>query len=440
MKNLYEASCRMFEETQKENFLFFIFDPDEPDSTSNVNLSLKLKIMGLKGYAEEFSLTPETAVSIVPLIESIFEANKKPIIGYNLKNFYTFVKRITGKEFKFKTIFDLYWYESYVRLDSTRGKIKDSIKNVMDLAKNTKLLSIYKEIYIPLITQVLPQIESFAFRHEEKCVKVYSKYILEGQENGRLLCNSEKKYSFNPHTMSEEKSNIKFLTKYKYFLQFDYRNMEVSVLAELAQDNVLLDIIESKRDVYSSIFTAITGLDNFENAREYGKKLFLPLIYGQTSNSLAKILDISYEQADNYCKKARDTFKKSFEYVESYAENARTQNMCKDVFYRVRNFEISESYKARNFCIQSPSALICLYYLVKLYMASGELYSLAFHVHDGYFIATRKENVQEAYQVAKQVLESSNKFLPNLKLLTSSKVGTALDKMFPINAKERCKT
>ena len=114
--------------------------------------------------------------------------------------------------------------------------------------------------------------------------------------------------------------------------------------------------------------------------------------------------------------------------------------MCKDVFYRVRNFEISESYKARNFCIQSPSALICLYYLVKLYMASGELYSLAFHVHDGYFIATRKENVQEAYQVAKQVLESSNKFLPNLKLLTSSKVGTALDKMFPINAKERCKT
>ena len=278
MKNLYEASCRMFEEIQKESFLFFIFDPDEPDSTSNVNLSLKLKIMGLKGYAEEFSLTPETAVSIVPLIESIFEANKKPIIGYNLKNFYTFVKRITGKEFKFKTIFDLYWYESYVRLDSTRGKIKDSIKNVMDLAKNTKLLSIYKEIYIPLITQVLPQIESFAFRHEEKCVKVYSNYILEGQENGRLLCNSEKKYSFNPHTMSEEKSNIKFLTKYKYFLQFDYRNMEVSVLAELAQDNVLLDIIESKRDVYSSIFTAITGLDNFENAREYGKKLFLPVL------------------------------------------------------------------------------------------------------------------------------------------------------------------
>lgn len=440
MKNLFETACAMYEEVGKENFLFFIFDPADPDSTSRVNLLLKLKIMGLKGYAENFIITPDNAVTVIKTIESILVSTKKLIVGYNLKNFYTFVKRMTGREFTVQNIFDLYWYESYMRLESSNNNIKTAFKNVLDLSQNKELLEIYKSVIIPLVAKVLPHMESFSLRHEEKCVRVYSNYILEGQENGRLSCTADKKYSFNPHTLGEEKSNLKFMSEYKYFVQFDYRNMEVSVLAQLAQDEILKNIINESKDVYSSIFEHVTGVKNCENAREIGKKLFLPLIYGQTSSSLAKILDISYEQAEEYYKKAKTIFRKSFDFVEAFVDQAKAKGVCLDNFGRVRYFENPEAYKARNFCVQSPSALICLYYLVKLYMASENLYSLVFHVHDGYFIATKKDKIQEAYQVAKKTLEDNCVLMPELKLLTSAKVGVSLDKMHSITNRERLKT
>ena len=430
----------MFEETSRENFLFFMFDPQDPDSTTKVNLSLKLKIMGLKGYAESFSLTPDNAITIVKTIESILVSNNKPIIGYNLKNFYTFVKRVTGREFVVKNIFDLYWYESYLRLASSENQLKEAIKNVLNFAKNQDLLQIYKSVIIPMITEVLPHMESFGFRHDEKCVKVYSNYILEGQENGRMSCTADKKYSFNPHTLSNEKANLKFISDYKYFLQFDYRNMEVAVLAELSQDKNLLNIVNSSNDVYASIFESITDIKFYENAREIGKKIFLPLIYGQTPTSLAKILDISYEQAEEYYKKSKTIFKTSFEYVDHFVEQAQTKGMCEDYFGRIRYFGETEAYKARNFSIQSPAALICLYYLVKLYMGSNNLYSLVFHVHDGYFLAVKKEKIQEAYQTAKKILESEMPLIPSLRLKVGAKVGLSLDKMQNIGSKERLKT
>ena len=282
---------------------------------------------------------------------------------------------------------------------------------------------------MPLIQQAIPGIESFILRHDFKCLLVYPNYVVEGQENGRLLCNSEKKYSYNPHSLGEDKGALSLPQKYKYYMQMDYRNMEVSVLAEIANDFNLLELIRNSEDVYADIFYKVTGDKNFENARDYGKKMFLPVIYGQTANSLSKVLDISVDQSEKFINNLRENFPASFQFVEKAANEARSQGYCLDYFGRRRDFDELSYYKARNFVVQSPASLICLYYLVKLYKGAKNLFSLAFHVHDGYFMAISRENLKDGYRVAKNILESENELIPALKLKVSSKIGLKLDRM-----------
>jgi DNA polymerase I-like protein with 3'-5' exonuclease and polymerase domains len=279
----------------------------------------------------------------------------------------------------------------------------------------------------------LPAIENFPLLNEDLGQLVFPNYHVEGQENGRLSCSCEKKRCYNPHSLGSEKVFLKLHNYGNVLFQFDYRNMEVSVLAALSKDDNLLQIVE-KPDVYENLFYLITGLKDYPDARSFGKKMFLPIIYGQSPSGLSKSLDISPEQASTYYDKVKSLFPKVFNYVENFQSIAKKEGQVQDCFGRKRSI-LEEAYKARNFCIQSPSALICLESLIKLDGGSESLYKLAFHVHDGYFVACKSKDMQEVYYRAKKILEQQSEFMPDLKLYVASRVGKSLDKMVPLNLK-----
>jgi DNA polymerase I-like protein with 3'-5' exonuclease and polymerase domains len=434
MQNLLEMACDIHESLAKEPFVFLLWDPNDPESTTRVNLYIKLRLKGIYGLDREFNINLENALSTLKLLEKLLNDRKTIIFGYNFKNLYSFFARVTGCNINLKNVFDLYWYESYLKIPSSTGSLDNAIINFKKWSKDKFVLNVYKSVYLPLITEVLPSVESYALRNDNSFTKVYCNYEVEGQENGRLSCNTSKKNTFNPHNMNSDKEHIKFVSFYRYFLQFDYNNMETSVLAHLSNDEKLISIVTNSKDVYGNIFEEITGVVS-ENSRLFGKKMFLPLIYGQTASSLSKILDISSDQAENYILKARGLFAKSFAYVEKHMNDAKTNNFDMDVFGRKRFFDDGEHYKARNFCIQSPSSLICLYYLIKLYKESGDLFKIIFHVHDGYFLGTTRDSLQECFKKAKNVLESENPFIPDLRLKVSAKLGISLDRMVELTRK-----
>lgn len=429
MKNLFDLTTSLYEACQSEKFLFCAWTPVDPDSTTLVDCNIKLQLFGLKGYNQIFNISPDNALSVATMLTSVVNEKNTMIVGYNFKNLFTLFGRICSKNLFFKFFYDLYWYESYNSLPSSMGNTTIATKNFINFTKDVSAIRFYKLVYMPLIQQALPAMESFILRHDFKCVLVYPNYLVEGQENGRLLCNNEKKYSYNPHSLGEDKSALALPPKFKYFMQMDYKNMEVSVLAEIAKDNYLLDIVKNSEDVYSEIFYQATGDKNFENAREFGKKMFLPVIYGQTANSLSKVLDISVDQSEKFINNLRDKFPASFHFVEKAANDAKNQGCCVDYFGRKRIFDEGSYYKARNFVVQSPASLICLYYLVQLYKGTKNLFSLVFHVHDGYFMAISRENLQSGYRVAKNILESENELIAGLRLKVSSKIGLKLDGM-----------
>ena len=50
-------------------------------------------------------------------------------------------------------------------------------------------------------------------------------------------------------------------------------------------------------------------------------------------------------------------------------------------------------------------------------------------MHDGYFLAIKKDNIEESFYVAKKILESKLSLMPNLQLKVSASLGKTLDKM-----------
>ena len=123
--------------------------------------------------------------------------------------------------------------------------------------------------------------------------------------------------------------------------------------------------------------------------------------------------------------------------IEAEQSKAQKNGYLEDCYFRKRIFSDGEAYKGRNFIIQSPSALICLESLLKLYQGSENLFKIAFHVHDGYFLAIQKDCVEDAFYKAKNILESKLSLMPNLALKTSAKLGKSLDKMISLNKEKK---
>lgn len=436
--DLEKLSTSLYDACNSEPIMFLEWTPQEPDSTTFVDLQISVSISGINGYRTKLNLNRENYIHVMTIVESVFNVRSTVILTYNAKSLCTLHRKLTRRNLVLKRIFDLFWYESYLRLEPSKGNFLNAVRNFKSWMKNKPILDIYIKVYKPLIFDVIPSIESFKFVNDDTGKIVYSNYNIEGQENGRLSCSCDKKNTFNPHSLGEEKKNLKIHDDFvrKYILQYDYRNMEVNVLACLSEDPKLLEIINSSgANVYEKIFEAVTGLKNYDDSRILGKKMFLPLIYGQTYGGLSKALDISVEQSEIYYNNAKKVFSKAFSFVEEAQNSAKADGFLIDFFGRKRFFEQNESYKGRNFIIQSPAALICLEALIKLHKSSQELFSVAFHVHDGYYIVTEMTKLQDSHHIVKSTLESKTDLMPCLQLKVGAQMGLSFDKMVVLNKK-----
>jgi len=437
MANLEDLSRSLDELLKSESYIFCSWNPEKIDSTSKSKIFVKFKIETISGKMVQMNLHSENVFLFLKLFEAFVSKKNIPLIGHDWKQIFTLFTRLTGKNIVLKNVFDLLWYESYLAKESSISEISRQERHFKEWVTNKVLISIYKKVFQPIICEVIPAIESYCLIDDNIGQLVYPNYHIEGQENGRLSCSCEMKRCYNPHSLGDYKSNFRLLNQDHIFFQFDYRSMEVGVLACLAEDEVLQDIINNNSDsVYEIIFQKVFNVAS-ENAKDIAKKTFLPIIYGQTAAGLARNLEISFDQAQIYFDIVRKTFSKSFDYVEGHQDLASKNEFVKDKFGRKRFFDSKESYKARNFAIQSPAALICLESLVKLYKQSSNLYQIVYSVHDGYCLAVRQKDMQDAYMAARSILEKQTELIPELKLSVSVMAGKSLDKMQKLKRKAK---
>ena len=350
------------------------------------------------------------------------------IITIAKKNLFSYVLARTGKDLEFeRQLIDLRAVESFGGeanvAPATFAQARERLINKKDLWKTFS--STYRDVYLPLITEVIPHIETLPLSHGKKRDFVHSHYDINGQVNGRMKTKKDLFKSYMPHSLtSEERSNLRS-PGYEEFMYFDFCHMEVSVLQWLSGDKVLGGFLEDEGDIYKKIWQQITGTECDDIRRKKCKGIFLPVVFGLGASNLALEKNISEKTAQELIDRIHRGFPVALNWASRQTQ--LDEDRAIDYFGRIRHFAPNKSYLARNFAVQSPAALICMFKLVELFRNLGDSGQLCFHLHDGYCIIADKMNMKRAYEKAKEILTAE--LFPGLKLKVTCEVGPNLDSL-----------
>jgi DNA polymerase I-like protein with 3'-5' exonuclease and polymerase domains len=308
----------------------------------------------------------------------------------------------------------------------------DRLTRVMGYSRWEQVRLVYREVFAPLIKEVLPHVETTGLVRKKR--RIYPHYEVEGQLNGRLRGSNAFHHGFNPHTISKNDLPMIGLGQFDDLvcIHLDYSSLEVRVLQWLSQDQSLGNILDSGEDVYKIIWERITNVKCTPALREACKLIFLPIVYGLGADTLTKKLSVDERVAKRLIDKVYTEFPVALSWVKGQQSSVGYDGGVYDRFGRRRKFDGAE-YKIRNFVVQSPASLVCLHKLVKLYYAIKGLARIAFHVHDGYFVTTHKKDRDKILDICTRALERPMEELyPGLKLRVAAKVGSRLHQLEPV--------
>lgn len=415
----------------KDKDFYFYLSKENPDwskKDSNVDLIICFD-------NKRITLPLSEEKNILYLTSSLhhFVSSSSVVISWQAKDIFSYLKGRTEINLELNNIiYDLSIISSYFDFqDNKPNNLKDAFGIFRKAIKDPnwkKFLDCYEKTYNPLLSKVLPDIETNCLIDNNRKTCVYPTYVLEGQANGRLKTVKINSHSYNPHSIgNNEKINLRPPDYDEVFVCFDYKNMEVNVLQWLSGDEELHSIIDSGKDLYKEIWSRITKQESTERHRSLCKNIFLPVVFGQGTKSLAKKFGISEEIASRLIDSLVRSFPVAFSWVKS--QHPDSNNIATDVFGRRRKFEGQEQYKIKNFCIQSPASMICLRKLVKLHDALDEKANICFHVHDGYYVLCKKKDVDMVSKIGIKTLEEEDELFPNLRLKITCNFGHNLNNL-----------
>lgn len=407
------------------------------------NASNELIISGKEGHEIILVLKDETLPIISSMLSiSIFSKGWK-ILTWNWKALSTYIRFKTGKSYEVNgAIIDFKVLENYSGLKTVAPKnLAEALQRLKNLIKNDywrQSEPIYKNIHLPLLTTVLPHLESIGILDVEIQAKVHACYDIEGQQNGRLLCTKAFDKGYVPHAMGDQiKAVLKPLRQDQLFMSFDFKGMEVAVLAHLSKD-VGLSEMYVKSDVYSALYEKLTGQKSQGlQDRDFAKKCFLPTIYGQSARALSQRCGVAIDLAELVVERISSSFRASLVFVTQCESMVREHGFAQDVFGRRRaNFDAGKEYLARNFAVQSPAATLCLEKLIDLHVALYKKADIAYTVHDGYVVYAKKDNWKQIYSICHKVLTAESRLSPGLCMKVTCRAGRNLNDLKPIGHKE----
>lgn len=159
----------------------------------------------------------------------------------------------------------------------------------------------------------------------------------------------------------------------------DYSQIELRVLASMANDGVMIDAFKSNVDIHTSTASQVFNIPVdmvLPVMRSRAKAVNFGIVYGIGAFSLAKDIGVSRKEADNYIKNYLNTYKGIAAYMENTIQNAKQNGYVTTLFGRRRYLpEISASNGmlrafgervARNAPIQGTAADIIKIAMIKV--------------------------------------------------------------------------
>jgi len=292
-------------------------------------------------------------------------------------------------------------------------KIKDAhpiVDKILEYRQLMKLNSTYVEGLIPFINPKTERIHTFF--HQTVTA------------TGRL--SSTEPNLQNIPTRSEIGKKLRKVfkpEKGKIFIDADYSQVELRVLAHMANDETMIKAFNSDADIHTICASQVFKVPIEEvskQLRSKAKAVNFGIVYGISEFGLAEQIDIKRNEAKEYIEQYLDTYHGIKEYMDNIVEEAKKNGCVSTLFGRRRYIpELnSKNYMIRKFGdraamntpIQGTAADIMKIAMIKVYneLKNRNLKSkLILQIHDELLIETVLEEKEEVEKLLKECMEES---------------------------------
>lgn len=201
----------------------------------------------------------------------------------------------------------------------------------------------------------------------------------------------------------------------------DYSQIELRVLAHMANDDTMIDAFTKDADIHASTAAQVFGIkedDVTKTMRTQAKAVNFGIVYGIGEFSLAKDLGITRQEAKSYIDNYLDNFSGVRDYMNDAKEFAKKNGYAITMFNRRRYLpELSSSnYNTRQFGervamnapIQGTAADIIKIAMIKVYktiLDEGLKSKLILQVHDELLIESPINEVERVKVLLKDCME-----------------------------------
>ena len=287
------------------------------------------------------------------------------------------------------------------------------VRTILEHRKLTKLHSTYLEGLRPLINTVTGRIHT----HFQQLVTV----------TGRLSSTDPNLQNIPTRTELGKKIREIFVPGegYDYLLSCDYSQVELRVLAHIAQDELLLESFLHGQDVHARTAAEVFGVPLNEvtgTMRTRAKAVNFGIVYGISDFGLAKQLDINRGEAGRYIENYLGRYTGVKKYMDDMVASAKKQGYVQTLFGRRRYLPDinSRNFNLRGFAertaintpIQGTAADIIKIAMVnvqKMLEQGGYKSRILLQVHDELLLEVTEAEREEVGALVKQTMESAVK-------------------------------
>ena len=203
----------------------------------------------------------------------------------------------------------------------------------------------------------------------------------------------------------------------------DYSQIELRVLAHIAQDEAMIGAFLSGRDIHTATAARVFNLsiDSVDTEhRKRAKAVNFGILYGMGEYSLSEDLGISMSQAKKYIVSYLESYPSVRDYLNEIKSTAKKDGYVTTLFGRKRRIvELASSNKnvqhfgervAMNSPIQGTAADIIKIAMVKVSKAFKEAgidARLILQVHDELLVEAHKDCAKQALEILKDSMENA---------------------------------
>jgi DNA polymerase-1 len=318
-------------------------------------------------------------------------------------------------------------------LDLLRGK-----HPVVDWVLEHRELAKLKSTYVDALQAAL--------NSETGCV--HTSYNQVGAVTGRLSSSDPNLQNIPIRTEEGRRLRHGFVAdKGNVLLSADYSQIELRIVAHMAQDEAMLAAFRAGEDIHATTAAAIYGVDQDEitkNMRRRAKAINFGLIYGMSVFGLTRYTDLTLAEAETFVKTYFEKFPGVKRYLDGIRKLAAQQGYVETLLGRRRYFPALQSKanvqvknreerEAINAPVQGTAADIMKLAMLKIPPAleeAGLNARMLLQVHDELVFECPKKEVTETARVVQDVM--ANAYPLSIPLSTEARYGVNWGDMQPV--------